>query len=966
MSHEPVPWDRVKGVFEAALDRPPGERSAFLNDVCGSNHALRQEVESLLRADAGAADFAARPAIEVLAPSNTPVSESRRMSAEAAIPPGARLGPYELVAHIGRGGMGDVYRARDTRLGRIVAVKVLLPHVASDAELKQRFEREARTLAALTHPHICAVFDVGHQAPAAGSDQGVDYLVMEYLEGETLAARLARGPLPLDEALQHATQIAAALETAHQMGVIHRDLKPGNIMLTAGGTKVLDFGLAKALGGDAPSPDLTQTPARSVTREGWLLGTPAYMSPEQARGKAVDRRADLWAFGCVLFEMLTGKRTFQGDDVTETIAAVVREEPDWSALPATTPAAIRRLLRRTLAKDPRGRLPDAATARLEIEDASTMHEDGPTSDAGGFRQAPRRSEHVAWTLVAALAMAVAALSIPTVRYLRGPAPAEPVRFLIDTPQSTNSFQVSLSPDGRMIAYVARAESGKPMLYVRPIDSLSAKPLPGTEDAWEVFWSPDSRSLGVQIGYGPNFTLKRVDALGGSLQTIAACGTGSWSPDGVIVCSNGEVLARVPATGGALTRITRLDASRQETGHFYPQFLPDGRHFLYVAWSSKPENRAVYVGALDSDQKTRIMPAESKTVYAPPGFLLFLRQGTLVAQAFDASRLALTGEPIPVVEGVPSSGIAGNFAVAASSTGTLVYRGNSTEIRQLAWFDRQGRRLAEVGPAGAYAGFALSPDEKRVAIARREPGEPGEGFGSLWTLELSTGVFSRLTTDVVGEPTWAPDSRTVLFASARAGDIAAFSRTLDTREDVQMFASPEGSQWPDDWSRDGRFILINDRNRGIRALPTTGDRKPIRLMLSDTVVDESQFFPDGRWVAYVSTEPGQAEVFVTPFPDFTYHRQVSTGGGNAPRWRRDGKELFYMTGDGQLMAVEVKVSDTTLDTTAPTKLFATGVTAGTPGGNTFSVSGDGNRFLVLGRDSRSTPISVILNWTSLLK
>jgi Tol biopolymer transport system component len=892
------------------------------------------------------------------------------MSAEAAIPPGARLGPYELVAHIGRGGMGDVYRARDTRLGRIVAVKVLLPHVASDAELKQRFEREARTLAALTHPHICAVFDVGHQAPAAGSDQAVDYLVMEYLAGETLAARLSRGPLPLDEALQHATQIAAALETAHQTGVIHRDLKPGNIMLTAGGTKVLDFGLAKALGGDTPSPDLTQTPARSVTREGWLLGTPAYMSPEQARGKAVDRRADMWAFGCVLFEMLTGGRTFEGDDVTETIAAVVREEPDWSALPVNTPAALHRLLRRALAKDPRNRLADASTARLEIEEALTGSEDAvglqSTTRPPGVdvATAPRSrlGQRVPWILAAGLGLAVAVLAVPAARSLRGAASAAPMRFLIDTPRLSGSSYDNLiiSPDGRMVGYIARAEGRGSTLYVRPLDSLSARPLAGTEGAFDAFWSADSRYIGFRIGFGPSSTLKRVDVTGGPPQNLAPCEIGTWNHDGIIICKDGVVLSRVPATGGVPTRITALDESLQETSHDAPYFLPDGRHFLYRARSARPENRAIYVGSLDSDRKTRIMTSESKAIYAPPGFLLFYRQGTLFAQAFDATRLALRGEAVPVAERVAAASGGVDAAFAVSSTGTLVYQHDEApQTRQLAWFDRQGRQLGTVGPAGAFGMVALSPDDKRVALSSES---------GMWIVEMSTGIASRLT-DQGGSPVWSPDSRTVAFASNRNGRTSVFQRTLGSREDLPVFESPEGSQWPDDWSRDGQLLLINDRNSGIVVLPMTGDGKPRRLLLSDkAVIDKPTFSPDVRWVAFASTESGPAEIMVASFPEFTNIKQVSAGGGHLPEWRPDGKELFYMTGDGELMAVEVRDTGSTLDTAAPRKLFDTRATAGTPGSNRYAVSADGNRFLVLApaADSRPEPIAVVLNWTSLLK
>jgi WD40 repeat protein len=512
-----------------------------------------------------------------------------------------------------------------------------------------------------------------------------------------------------------------------------------------------------------------------------------------------------------------------------------------------------------------------------------------------------------------------------------------------------------------VAYVAQTEGGA-RLFVRPIDSVTARPLAGTEDAFDAFWSPDSRYIGVQSGFGPNSTLTRVEASGGSPLRLGRCGVGTWSREGVIICEDGEGgLSRVPAAGGALTKVTTPDTALQETWHRFPYFLPDGRHYLYLAWSTKPENRAVYVGALDTDRKTRLLTVESKVVYASPGFLLFHRRGTLFAQAFDTTRQVLQGEPVRLANDIVWA-TNGAGAFAASSTGTLVYR--SSTIGQLAWFDRQGRHLENIGPARPLGNVVLSPDEKKVALM-----DPSQG--ELLILEISTGIVSRLTTDPAGkgEPVWSPDSRTVAFASLRTGTMAVFQRTLGSREDVPVFESAEGHQWPDDWSRDGKFILINDRNAGIVDLPTTGDRKPIRLLLSPSaVIDEAHFSPDAQWVAYVSTESGQAEIHVASFPEFQITKQVSAGGGNAPQWRGDGKELFYMTGDGQIMAVGVSATGLTLNTTAPKKLFATGVSTGTPGGNHYAVSFDGNRFLVptSAQDSRPTPITVMLNWTSTLK
>jgi eukaryotic-like serine/threonine-protein kinase len=920
----------IKRICQAALDQDPHSRVAFLAEACAGDEPLRREVESLLAQEAGAERFMEMPVFDV-------ADEGVVHAPGFAI--GESIGPYRVVSWLGAGGMGAVYRARDTKLGRDVALKVLPKYCAQEPEWLARFHREAKVLASLNHPHIAAIY--GFEESSL-----VQALVLELVEGPTLANRIAHGPIPLHEALPMAAQIVEALEAAHERGVIHRDLKPANIKLRPDGVvKVLDFGLAKSVEPTREGPaSVSPSPKITLTHAGMILGTAAYMSPEQARGLAVDTRTDVWALGCVLFEMLTGRRTFGGDDVADSIAAVVTAEPEWSALPANTPAAIRRLLRRALTKDPRNRLAAASMARLEIEDALTMPEGEAPGAAVGPAERRRLRQGVAWMLIAGSVLAVAALSVPTVRYLRGQASVEPVRFLIDVPVMPDNNQVSISPDGRTVAYVARADGGKPMLHIRPIDSVDARPLAGTENAWGAFWSPDSHHLAFQIGVQPNSRLRRVETTGGPPQDIAPCGTGTWNRDGVIVCMDGGALSRVPATGGALTRITTPDASRQETAHVFPHFLPDGRHFLYLAWSSKPENRAIYLGALDSDQKTRIMTAESRAVYAPPGFLLFHRQGTLFAQAFDATHLVLHGEPVRLAEGI-ANGVPYAGAFAVSATGTLAYRSRvSTRERQLAWFDRQGRQLENVGSAGN--GFALSPDEKRVAFTRAEPGTPG---ADIWTLEISTRINSRLTTDPANElePVWSPDSQTVLFASNRMGHHAVFQRALGSRDDVAVFESKEGSQWPDDWSSDGRFILINDRNAGIVALPTTGDRTPIRLLRSDAVIDEAHFSPDGRWVAYVSTESGQAEIFVASFPEFKQIKQVSADGGNEPLWRGDGKELFYVTGDGELMAVGVSVAGSVLHTTAPQKLFATRISTGTPGVNRYAVSADGTRFLVLG-------------------
>jgi eukaryotic-like serine/threonine-protein kinase len=641
-----------------------------------------------------------------------------------ALTAGTKLGAYEILAPLGAGGMGEVYRARDTRLDRSVAIKVLPAHLATQEELRARFEREARAVSGLNHPHICTLYDIGRQ-------DDIDFLVMEYLEGETLAARLRKGPLPLDQAITTALEIADALDKAHRKGVTHRDLKPGNIMLTKAGAKLLDFGLAKltptqdgaVLGSKVPTADFS----KELTAQGTILGTLQYMSPEQLEGMEADARSDIFSFGAVLYEILTGRKAFEGRSQSSVIAAIMHvDPPDISAIQPLTPPSIDRLVRICLAKDPDNRWQTAHDLALQLQ---WIGEGG--SQAGipvPVATRRRHRERLAWVLVALATVLAAVAAIPAAMHFLE-TPEGRVRFEIQTPSMINPFLVSVSPDGRKVAFVASPSPGVSLLYVRPIDSVSATPMPGTEGASNPFWSPDSNFIGFGVG---GSKLKRVDAAGGSPQSICDLASnfagGTWNAENVIVFGQANSLYRVSAAGGIAQQISSPDQSSGEMFHSWPRFLPDGLHYLYLSWNSKPENRAIFVGDLDSKKAARLFPAESMAVFADPGFIVFQREGTLLSQQFDPRRMELRGEPVRLAEDVPSSAVNGRAAFDASAH-TLVYRSDASGAAQklaLTWVDRNGKTLETVGAPGPYQGPDLSPDSKQIAVHRHD----GKG-GDVW-------------------------------------------------------------------------------------------------------------------------------------------------------------------------------------------------------------------------------------------
>jgi Tol biopolymer transport system component/predicted Ser/Thr protein kinase len=866
---------------------------------------------------------------------------------------GTRLGSYEILAPIGAGGMGEVYRARDTKLKREVALKVLPDSFARDPERMARFQREAEVLASLNHPNIAAIYGVEERA-----------LVMELVAGETL-----KGPLPLDTALNYAKQIAEALEAAHEKGIIHRDLKPANIMITSAGVvKVLDFGLAAVSQSSEPSnPANSPTLTISPTHAGMILGTAGYMSPEQARGKVVDKRADIWAFGVVLNEMLTGKPLFEGETVSDTLAAVLEREPQFDRVPAKA----QRLLKKCLEKDPKRRLRD-------IGDAWDLLEDAPAKIA----LSRSRLVWVLATVAAALALIAAALAL--VHFREKPPVKEMVRFEIPAPANTTLGDLAVSPDGRKIAFVATAADRKPMLWVRSLDSDEARPLAGTEDAGYPFWSPDSRFIAFWSGE----KLKRIEAAGGPALTLCDAPTftgGVWTSDKRILFGTQGPLQVVLASGGMPTPVTTLDHSRNELAHVVPAMLPDGHHFVYWRFSIPPENGGLYVGSLDAkpeQQSTKRLLADATPAqYVPsplagsaPGFLLFLRGftllsaaagSTLMAQPFDPKRLELSGEAIAIAEHLTSG--------SASPTGVLAFRtvelqGNS----QLNWYDRKGKVLSTLGEIGEYEELALSPDQTRVAYWRR---------GDLWLFEFARGVNTKFTFGNISEhPAWSADGSRIAFISIRGSEFGIYQKASNLAgQEELLYQSPE-SKGQANWAPDGRFLMYHapssDRKQqdDLWILPMGGsatDRKPLSFLRTEFSEFDGQFSPDGRWVAYVSNQSGRYEIYVLPFdasnpgsPAPGGLHQVSKDGGDYVHWNGDGKELFYLAPDGYLMSVDVSAAGGAFQTGAPQRLFKSSASS-----DAWDASADGKRFLIAVpavSGAVSPTYHVVVNWTELLK
>jgi serine/threonine protein kinase len=866
-----------------------------------------------------------------------------------------RMSPQESIAHykiiskLGEGGMGAVYRATDTKLNRDVAIKVLPPAFAEDAARMGRFEREAQVLASLNHPNIAAIYGIEQNA-----------IVMELVEGSELA-----GPVPIHTAIDYARQIAAGLEAAHERGIIHRDLKPANIKVTPDGVvKLLDFGLAKAreesASTPAANPTISPTLSLAMTQAGMILGTAAYMSPEQARGKPVDRRTDIWAFGVILFELLTGRHLYGGGEtVTDTLAAVVLKEPDFSALPADTPAYLRRLIERCLRKDPKMRLRDIGEARILLDEPNVPSPIVPSI--------PQRTL-LPWALAGvALLIAAIAIGITWMRPTTTDAGTGMMRFSIPLPVGTSWPTINRaanwvpSPDGRNLALVVQDGGGKSALWVRPLNATAAHRLDKTEGASFPFWSPDGQS----IGFFAEDKLKRASLSGGvqkicDLPAAASPGDGgSWSKDNLIVfASPQKALSRVSAAGGIPAPATALEAG--ETSHSWPQFLPDGRHVLYLVRGGDPKEEGIYVQELGSPKRIHVMQSLTPAMWSAPGYLLFTREGNLFAQRMNSTKFQLEGEPFSVAEDVPTNDSLGRSAFAVSQNGVLLYRSGQrmTSDRQISWRDRDGKVLNAVGKPGRFTLIILSPDQKLGMMYVDDP----SGRRDAWMMDITNGVIVPKTQDgrvaPSSVPVWSPDSKYVAIA------------TLDGLQELnvadgKLSVLTKELLFPEDWSPDGRSVLCRDADLTRLSLVSLADGFKVQPIITTPYrVVNVAFSPDAKYVAYGSFETGQQEIYIASFPSFSMKRKVSSGGANYPVWGMTGKKLFYHASDGTVVEAAIRIGSE-IEITDRKALFKFG-TGGR--GERFGVSADGQRFFI--NDAVSAQIipellelSLVINWAA---
>ena len=885
-----------------------------------------------------------------------------------ALEAGTKLGSYEILTAIGAGGMGEVYRARDTKLGREVAIKVLPEEFTQHSQKLARFEREARLLAALNHPGIATLHGLEKV-------KGKPFLVMELVEGETLAERIARGPLPVEEALTLSQQIAEALEAAHEKGVIHRDLKPANIKVDPEGkVKVLDFGLAKAFAEEVPESELSQSPtlSRDATRAGVILGTAAYMSPEQAKGKIVDKRSDIFSFGIVLYEMLTGKRAFSGEDVSDVLAAIIRSEPDWKAVPSSLDPRIQNLLRRCLTKDRKNRLRDIGDARFEIQQILT---EPPVASEAVKARAPV----LAWGLSIVVTALVTGIAVWSVIIVDGPGPQTILRFSVTLPPGdaftrTGRHVVALSPDGTRLVYVANGQ-----LYLREMDQLEAAPIRGTDiDPSTPFFSPDGEWVGFfSLAQGQ---LKKISVTGGAPVTLCEAGApfgASWGADDTIVFGQGlGGILRVSANGGTPEVLIPMDSDKNEIGHG-PQMLPDGETVLFAlgtTTSTSWDESQIVTQSLETGERRVLIQGGSDARYVPTGHLVYALGETLLAVPFDLERLTVTGGPVPVVEGVARAGIFSGAAHASfSDSGSLVYvAGSATQATRLVWVDRNGEENPFIDESRGSSYPRLSPDEGRVAYVNTEI----DGHQDIYILDVARGTRTRLT--VEGEsnrwPIWTPDGNRMAFTSIGDDSLYAlyWKPTDGSGPAEKLLEKSERWLFPHSWSPDGRVLsyyeteTTTDGNKDLWVLPIDGEPQPFVVTPFREV--SPIFSPDGQWIAYVSTESGEQEVYVTPYPGPGPRTPVSSGGGGEPSWSSDGRELFYRNG-AQMLAVEIQTQPA-FHAGRPVVLFEDPYELDSfgPGNPNYDVAADGERFLMVKRseDVESSRIHVVLNWFEELK
>jgi serine/threonine protein kinase/Tol biopolymer transport system component len=895
-----------------------------------------------------------------------------------ALTSGTKLGPYEIQSLLGAGGMGEVYRALDTRLDRTVAVKVLASHLSSSPELKQRMDREGRAISSLNHPHICQLYDIGSQS-------GTDYLVMEFLQGETLAERLRKGVMPLNEILKVGIAVAEALAVAHRNGIVHRDLKPGNIMLTQGGAKLMDFGLAKPLGmssasgsgaagsGTAP-PSFTAaatmsgpSPLTPLTTAGSIIGTIQYMSPEQIEGKEADARSDIFAFGAVLYEMTAGKRPFSGKSQISLASSILESDPaPISTVKPQTPPAFDHVVTTCLQKNPEERYQTAHDIKLELQ---WIAADKSSPIAAPVTPAPSRSrERIGW--IAALVAAIVLTAAAALFFYHPAQSTRSIRAVIDPPEKT-TFDLTgdsagppvLSPDGASIAFAATGADGKTALWVRPTSMLEARELRGTDGATFPFWSPDSRSL----GFFADGKLKTVDLEGGSTQMIcdAPLGRGgAWGADGVMLFSPAPTapLMRVSASGGTPVAITKLDLGLQ-TSHRWPFFLPDGKHFLYIALhhdASKAGNNMVYYASLDGRENRPLFRSQTNAVYAS-GFILFGRGDQIMAQPFNPSTGTASGEPQNVAKGVMNDSSTWHMDASASNDGLLVFGSGASGDLELVWMDRSGKMSTIADKLPDLQSAVLSPQGDRVAL------QMNAGQTDIWVLDLTRGVRTRVTFGPVGNvsPIWSPDGKWIAYSSAQSGHFAICRKPSDGSGAEECLLNVEQQPGLHDWSRDGKYLMyslpvVGGPSRQIFALPLEGDHKPSLLVERGA---GGKLSPDGRWLAYQSAESGRFEVYVMPFGGGQGKWQVSANGGQQPRWSADGKQLYYMDLTYNLFAVPVTNAGGALQFGAAEKLISNWSAPQV----FYDVSPDGKKFLLDRVEQQvSQSVTVVTNFTAGLK
>jgi Tol biopolymer transport system component len=881
---------------------------------------------------------------------------------------GSRLGPYEIVSPLGAGGMGEVYRARDTRLDRTVAIKVLASHLSASPEVRQRFEREAKTISQLSHPHICALHDVGREGD-------VEYLVMEYLEGETLADRLLKGPLPLEQTLRYGMQIADALDKAHRQGIVHRDLKPGNVMLTKSGVKLLDFGLAKAVAPVTQKSSLTALPTQhALTQEGTILGTFQYMAPEQLEGKEADSRTDIFAFGCVLYEMATGKKAFSGATQASLISSILRDEPQpISEVQPTSPPVLDHVVKKSLAKDPEERWQNAADLGGELK---WISESGSQTGAAAVAvPRRRRRDWVAWAAAGTLLLATLFLG-NEVRRLRSGGRAEAVHSFIDPPEKT-SFRltgddgapIALSPDGTRATFGA---GGK--LWVQSLATGVLTALAGTEGGRSPFWSPDGRS----IAFFSDGKLKTTEASGGPVQTVCDAANprgGTWGRNGVIVFTPDiqSPLVRVPASGGVPTPITRLENRRVHTTNRWPNFLPDGKHVLYVAANHanpRSDQNGIYVASVDGGTPKRLLSSNDTAQYAS-WWLLTVRDTTLTAYPFDEKRLEVTGPPTRVAGDVHYDlGVwRGTFTV--SENGVLAYQIAQEGGRgKLTWFELSGRRLESVAEKSEAYSPELSPDGKRASVVIGDPNN------DVWVYELDRGVQARLTTNIQAQiaPVWSPDGSQIAFIEGLRGGRDEFILSTVAADGAgkpkEIYVSKERME-VSDWSPDGRYFLVDRGNIGasqIVVYPIAEPAKTYPLVQTSFLHRSGQFSPDGRWVTYISQQTGRNEVYVTSFPGGEQRTQVSGNGGRQPRWSPDGRAIYFVTASDELAVATVDGSGPRFVVKETRPLFRVNMYTGPRSGMYgYAVSPDGKRLLINDAGDATVPrVALVTNWTAGLK